>query len=107
MSIQIDWLSYFLGVLTLLIINVILSPIVLRKTKHTIDKTTEEITALEKKTVEIKQMLSTVEIQSKEDVEKLKNAIAILKVRRKCPYCNHTFPLFTIEDVSDEEAPKD
>ena len=101
MSFQIDWLSYFLGVLTLLIINFVVSPILFRKTKRTIDKTTKEIEDLEKKFAKTEQMLSTLESQSKEDLERLKNLITILKVRRKCPYCSHELPLFTIEDISD------
>lgn len=102
MSFQIDWISYFLGVLTLLLFNFIVSPIILRKAKRTIGKTTKEIEELEKKFAEVEQNMATLEGQSKEDLEKLKTLVRLLKARRKCPYCNQELPVFTMEGITDK-----
>lgn len=84
---KMDWLSYALGFVTFLVINLIFAPMVWKRLRHQ-DKSQKE---------KINKMLTKYENQVEQQMEHLDEIKAGINVRRKCPNCGYELPLLKSE----------
>ena len=87
--IEIDWISYALGFITLFVINLILTPILIKYEKD-LKKREKD---LEERMNKVLKEIDRYENQVEQAHTTIKEMKAGLGVKRKCPNCGYTLPL--------------